>query len=1034
MAACPFVGRGDVLAEIAAALESARAGRGGLVALTGAAGAGKTRTAEEAAARAEGFRVLWSWCPPESAGSSFRPWAGLLRELVADDVRCGRLAQGSPPLRALVAGQVAGVLRAADPETARLRLAGDVAELVRLSAERAPLLLVLDDVHDADPSSLHLLQELASTVRTARVLLLVTARDDEAAWRGRPQARAALVRRAHSLPLGPLPERDIAALLTAATGTDASPQAVRELAEHTGGEPFFVTELLRAGSGLPTTVRAAVAARVAELAPEGARVLAAASVLGTRFRLDVLAEAAGVPLDDLRAVLADAAAAGLLAPVEPGSGAFRHDLLREAVYAELRPAEQVALHRRSGEVLAELARRGRDVGPAEVAHHLLLAGPERAEAAARYARQAGDRAAELLAYEDAAQWYERSLPGSSGEALVEELIALGTARLGAGRRQAARAEFLRAAGLARTAGRPDLLASAALGLGAGPTGFEVDLVDREQTDLLEEARAGLREGKGPGGAETAGRTALRAAVTARLSVATALIEPEQRRLALAEEAVRTARSARDPATLAYALSALCDVRSGPDHCRDRLGWAGESVALARQAGEPTLELLGRRLRLVALLETGDIAGADAEALAYEAAARPLHRPLYEWYVPLWRGARALMEGRFEDCRAALDEAESLGEQAGSGNAAILVGTQRWCLLAESGDLPGIERLLADRPPLDRIPGVWPRVTLALLAAQFGRAEEAAQRLSAVAPSLAGAPRDSEWLPMLAQAADTIGLIGPHPLAQQLYDLLSPHAQLFVVEGIGAAVRGPVQRWLALLAAALGDSAAAREHAEAALAAARSTGAARLLGQLGQVGPGAGAAPGPPEDGVFRLDGELWQLRFAGREVRLPDSKGLHDLATLLARPGIPVPALDLVTEPAGPTGRSTTEAEGLHRPGDTGELLDATARTAYRRRLQELEQEAEEADAAGDSERSARIAVERDALVGQLSAAYGLGGRVRRTGSAAERARTAVTARIKAAVGRIGRAHPELGRHLSGSVRTGTLCVYQPETPPRWQL
>ncbi|MFD9128428.1 ATPase, partial [Kitasatospora sp. NPDC059571] len=166
----------------------------------------------------------------------------------------------------------------------------------------------------------------------------------------------------------------------------------------------------------------------------------------------------------------------------------------------------------------------------------------------------------------------------------------------------------------------------------------------------------------------------------------------------------------------------------------------------------------------------------------------------------------------------------------------------------------------------------------------------------------------------------------------------------------------------------------------------------------------GAAPPPPDGAeVFRREGGLWLLRYAGREVRVADSKGLHDLAV-------------------------------LHAPADTGEAIDATARAAYRRRLVELGAEADEADAAGDGERSARIAVERDALVAQLSAAYGLGGRVRRTGSAAERARTAVTARIRTAVGRIAEVHPELARHLSTAVRTGTLCEYRPERRPDWRL
>ncbi|MDF2273167.1 AAA family ATPase [Streptomyces coacervatus] len=1042
----PFVGREGVLGELRAALERAASGRGGLVTLTGPAGAGKTRTAEEAAAHAGAFRTLWTWCPPQTAGRAFRPWSRLLRDLVADDVACGRLVAVSPPLRALVSGAAGGALHGADPETARLRLTGDVSELLATAARRRPLLLVLDDVHAADASSLRLLLEAADAARSCAVLLLVTARDEDAAWRDDGWARAQLLRRGRALPLGPLAERDVAVLVEAVTGDAPEADELRSLVRRTGGDAFFVTELLRAGSwsaaapgNSSVAVRAAVQDRLADLTPRAARVLDVAAVLGTRFRLDVLAEAAEVPLGEVRTLLGEAAGAGLLAEAGADRGAFRHDLLRDGVYDTLAPAERAALHHTAAEVLAGYARRGRDTGPAEVAHHLLLSGPEHAGEAARYAREAAVRAEGLFAFEDAARWYERAVEArgfpAAGHAepvevvelleraelleLIEVLLGLGSARLGAGEPGAARAALLRAARLAREAGRADLLARAALGLGTGPVGFEVDLEDREQLDLLTEARAALA-------AEPA-YAALRAAVTARLSLAAGLVEPEKHRIALAEEAVRTAREAGDPATLGPALAALCDARPGPDHCRDRLAWSTQIVTTARDLRDPVLELLGRRLRLVALMETGEFAGADAEALAYETAVRPLRRPLYAWYVPLWRGARALMEGRYDDCAAALDEVEELGRRAGSANAAMLAVTQRWCLYAETGDTAGLERVRAEATMLERSPMLWPRVSLALVAAQFGRLDEAARRLSAVAPRLGGAPRDSEWLPMLAQAAETVAAVGSHPSAPVLYDLLAPYADLFAVEGIGAAVRGPVDRHLALLAAAMGDTDRAREHRERALRAAGAAGAVALAERIGAetayISPESPESPEPlPDTPLFQREGPLWHLRYAGRDIRIPDSKGLRDIAVLLARPGTPVPAVELA-------------APGTAVPqGDTGEVVDAVARAAYRRRLRELEEEAQDADDAGDSVRSARIAVERDALVGQLAAAYGIGGRVRRTGSDAERARTAVTARIHAAVRRVADAHPELGRHLETALRTGTLCVYQPEQPPPWRL
>src|SRR5262249_10982640 len=149
-----------------------------------------------------------------------------------------------------------------------------------------------------------------------------------------------------------------------------------------------------------------------------------------------------------------------------------------------------SLHARAGGVLAGHAERGRGVAAAEVAYHLLRAGPAAAARGADYARMAGDRALSALAFEDAVHWDQRAdaRPGAlrAGDAeRADTVLALGGARLAAGDVAGARAEFLRAAGLARQAERPDLLAAAALGFG-GPAGFEVGLLDGDQISLLEE--------------------------------------------------------------------------------------------------------------------------------------------------------------------------------------------------------------------------------------------------------------------------------------------------------------------------------------------------------------------------------------------------------------------------------------------------------------------------------------------------------------------------------------------------------------------
>jgi hypothetical protein len=175
--------------------------------------------------------------------------------------------------------------------------------------------------------------------------------------------------------------------------------------------------------------------------------------------------------------------------------------------------------------------------------------------------------------------------------------------------------------------------------------------------------------------------------------------------------------------------------------------------------------------------------------------------------------------------------------------------------------------------------------------------------------------------------------------------------------------------------------------------------------------------------VFRRDGGMWTLEYAGTTVRLRDAKGLSDLAVLLANPGRAVAAADLVAAADAGTIRA-------HVALGADDLLDETARRRYRDRLRELD---EELDSAGPA-RADKARAERDALVAELAAAAGLGGRTRRLGDQSERARKAVTARIRDSIDRIGRVHPALGEHLSASVTTGTWCAYSPPAPVRWRV
>ncbi len=183
------------------------------------------------------------------------------------------------------------------------------------------------------------------------------------------------------------------------------------------------------------------------------------------------------------------------------------------------------------------------------------------------------------------------------------------------------------------------------------------------------------------------------------------------------------------------------------------------------------------------------------------------------------------------------------------------------------------------------------------------------------------------------------------------------------------------------------------------------------------------APPVADPSVFCCEGDYWSLAFEGRTVRVRDLKGMHYLARLLAHPGREFHALDLVAAESGGVARSD-ERMAL---GDAGELLDTRAKSAYRRRLAEIEEDVAQARALGDAERESQADAERDFLVRELSRAIGLGGRDRRAASASERARVGVTRAIRYAIARIDEHHPLLGEHLNLAIRTGTYCGYLPD-------
>jgi hypothetical protein len=214
---------------------------------------------------------------------------------------------------------------------------------------------------------------------------------------------------------------------------------------------------------------------------------------------------------------------------------------------------------------------------------------------------------------------------------------------------------------------------------------------------------------------------------------------------------------------------------------------------------------------------------------------------------------------------------------------------------------------------------------------------------------------------------------------------------------------------------------ARDEAEALGLSALAARADRLLGGVSRP-PSSKALPSASVIVSLEREGDTWSIRGAGESARLKDSRGLQMLSVLVGHAGREIAAVELDASPSASTPIDL---------GDAGEAIDDRARHAYKTRIRDLESEIAEAEQWNDSVRLASAKGELDSLKSELARAIGLGGQARRAGSTAERARTNVQRRITDAIKRIAAVCPEVGRHLSATVRTGTTCWYDPTSRKR---
>ena len=1034
MAANPFFGRAAELRDLKAAFDDARRGRGSIFFLSGEPGIGKTRLATELAGHASGAGAAVHWgCAWEADGApSCWPWVQVLRSCAATPG--GEALIRSATDLSILLPELGAAPAAIDPDQTRFRLGCAVISVLEGLCARTPQLLIFDDLHGVDASSLALLQLLSHEARRLRLLVVGTYRDVEA--RQAPEVSAALARIARAgraQPLGPLDQPTVAHLVEASFGRPVSAEIAASVFRATEGNPLFVDSVSRllasrgqgavlpAGFALPDTVRETLLQRLALLSDRTRELLAVASVLGRDFSSQAVVLAAGTTIEEVLGAIAEGAAAGCLAAEGPTR--FAHVLVREALYQGLPMGRRVELHGHCATALEQLYRGDPEAHLAQLAHHFVQAAPLLSwQRAHDYSARAGARSLELLAFDDAISHLGQAvqaldqLPQSSAATRAELLCRLGEAKIRGGHPSAGKEDCRRAAELARGAGAPPVLARAALALGAELT---VGRPNPELAAAIEAALAALGSGEG----------ALRAQLLARGAAALMPSPNPEPCLAMARQAVAEARALGDPRVLARVISSARAVFTPNDDLAERISLDTELASLGRQLGAKHLALQAHERLVVDSLEQGEPAAVEAQLAECDRLSQELGHPLYQWRTAVLKVTWATLRGRAQ-------EAERLDALARA-----LISR-----LEDQRPISCLEALRFQRARLANHPeeaaaavaafeldvasdagrSLWAPIFRAMLLVQLGRVDEASAALArGMPPTFADLQRAGV---VVAFLAEIFLAAGDRPRLEESYALLGRYGDRNLVAPALLLCVGPGAYLLGRIAAALGRKEDARRHFQAALTMAERTGAEPwgALAQLQLGAPVERRAEAPAPELRLAREADLWVLTWGGETVRLKHAKGLTYLAELVRGRGRELHVTELLAlgEEAGPEVLSEggLSVGGL---GDAGELLDAKARAAYRRRLEELDETLREAEAFGDRERAARAREEREALAQELARAVGLGGRDRRAADSAERARINVQRRLRGVLEKIREASPALGRHLEAFVRTGSYCAYR---------
>lgn len=1005
------------MARIRAAIAGAGSPARSVVLVSGEAGIGKTALVR--AATRDSPLVAWGTCIDDAGAPGYWPWTrsldALTRRIGIADARTA--AGRDAALLATIAPAFGDPPRQQGGSSRdRVLLMEAVSRWLDRIASSDTVVLVLDDLQWADGSSMALLDFVARSPEPARLCLIAAYRHDELPHEVRHRL-ARLAASTDHVELRGLDRKAVASLVEAVTGSTA-PATIDECYRRAGGHPVFTRELALLSASptgsteVPRAVQDVIEARVQRLPTRTRRVLEIAALAGNDVHLAVLAGALGEPPADVEGALSPALQAGMvLADGEEGLR-FAHDLYRETIVAGVPAAERPFLHRALGTALEQRAERSGDASPADLARHFTACvAVDGAARAARWALAAAACDRRSLAFTEAAahlrRW--RAAVADAGvaiedTALVDVLLVEADALARGGSVVDARGLLRLARDLATRAGAADRLARVALAV--TELGAQFATRRDEVVQELDGALAAVA------GSDPVLEARLTAALARELQHSVASDRP--RAGPLSERALELGRRAGDAETLMACLLARHDVLWTPGASKPRVDVAEEIVAVAERIGDEERRAEGLLLVANGLLELGSAAFLPALESSLAALER-LGQPRHEYIAETRRAALALLHGELDDAAERIEAAARLGLRIREPDVENVRMSQQLELVRAGGDTQALTAFAAAATSHWVGAPVHAHAVAAGFLARAGD-EDGARRHVATVLDLGTwrVDRSYLWSVFVHELSVAAIALDDRALCRELLDELRPLASSCGVNGAVVAFAGSHGHTAAILAEALGLDAGAWRQAAAETYA--RLGARSWLADLATP-----TTKAEHSSRSLRRRGRWWDVVFHDERATVPHTKGIADLANLLARPDKDVHVLELY----GSDDRS--------RP--TGTLADRQALGSYRRRLRDLDEELEESVAHHDVERQARLAVEREALVEELRSVTGRRGGGRPFANyPAERARKAVAARLRDAIRRLATDAPTLAAHLDGAVSTGMQCRYRSDGGPTWEV